>query len=205
MEITTSLRSIQIQVNLPFFSLHATFLKHYVKSARGLWRNVGCSCMMFRQPFSKSMVTQATIAVAPSPLETAILPSLSFDDEEYSLNREAFERFSIIFGQFTWDLFASAYNAQCLAFFTRETNALAKEWASLGNLWEHPPCCLIDSVVGKLEAEPRAFVTVLTPHWPKAPVTPGRPGIPMKPCPSSSKSSERSDPTIGRSIERFPD
>ena len=36
-------------------------------------------------------------------------------------------------------------------------------------------------------------------------VTPGRPGIPMKPCPSSSKSSERSDPTIGRSIERLPD
>ena len=38
-----------------------------------------------------------------------------------------------------------------------------------------------------------------------ASVTPGRPGIPMKPCHSSSKSSERSDSTIGLSIERFPD
>eukprot|EP00963_Diacronema_lutheri_P004118 scaffold312_cov409-Pavlova_lutheri.AAC.19 len=67
--------------------------------------------------------------VAPSPLATPVLPRLSFDDEEYALNREAFERFSIIFGPFTWDLFASPNNAQCPAFFTRETNALAQEWA----------------------------------------------------------------------------
>ena len=39
--------------------------------------------------------------VAPSPLETLVLPRLSVDNEEYSLNREAFERFSILFGQFT--------------------------------------------------------------------------------------------------------
>ena len=58
---------------------------------------------------------------------------------------------------------------QCPAFFTRETSALAQERASLGNLRAHPPCCLIDSVVGKLEAEPRALVTMITPHWPKAP------------------------------------
>eukprot|EP00963_Diacronema_lutheri_P008604 scaffold763_cov403-Pavlova_lutheri.AAC.1 len=107
--------------------------------------------------------------VAPSPLETPVLPRLSFDDEEYSLHREAFERFSIIFGPFTWDLFAPAHNAQCPTFFTWETNALAQEWARLGNLWAHPPCCLVDSVVGKLEAEPRALVTMITPHWPKAP------------------------------------
>eukprot|EP00963_Diacronema_lutheri_P012642 scaffold1844_cov403-Pavlova_lutheri.AAC.5 len=30
-------------------------------------------------------------SVAPSPLETPVLPRLSFDDEEYALNREAFE------------------------------------------------------------------------------------------------------------------
>eukprot|EP00963_Diacronema_lutheri_P006924 scaffold619_cov368-Pavlova_lutheri.AAC.3 len=53
--------------------------------------------------------------------------------------------------------------------FTRETNALAQEWASLGNLWAHLPCCLIDSVVGKLEAEPRALVTMIAQHWPKSP------------------------------------
>ena len=41
------------------------------------------------------------------------------------------------------------------------------------------------------------------PSWQS--VTPVRRGIPMKPCPSSSKSNERSDPTIGRSIERLPD
>eukprot|EP00963_Diacronema_lutheri_P000213 scaffold12_cov368-Pavlova_lutheri.AAC.2 len=73
-----------------------------------------------------------------------------------------------MFGQFTWDLFASAHNAQCPTFFTWATNALAQEWASLGNLWAHPPCCLIDSMVGKLEAEPRALVTMITPHCPKA-------------------------------------
>ena len=28
--------------------------------------------------------------VAPSPLETLVLPRVSFDDEEYSFNREAF-------------------------------------------------------------------------------------------------------------------
>eukprot|EP00963_Diacronema_lutheri_P005728 scaffold451_cov341-Pavlova_lutheri.AAC.6 len=107
--------------------------------------------------------------VAPRPLKTPVLPRLSFDDEECALNGEAFERFSIIFGPFTWDLFASAHNAQCPAFFTRETNALAREWASHGNLWAHPPSCLIDSVIGKLDAEPRALVTMITPHWPKAP------------------------------------
>eukprot|EP00963_Diacronema_lutheri_P010901 scaffold1234_cov345-Pavlova_lutheri.AAC.7 len=31
--------------------------------------------------------------VAPTPLKTPVLPRLSFDDEEYSLSREAFERF----------------------------------------------------------------------------------------------------------------
>eukprot|EP00963_Diacronema_lutheri_P003197 scaffold270_cov347-Pavlova_lutheri.AAC.12 len=94
---------------------------------------------------------------ATNPLETPVLPRLSFDDEEYALHREAPERFSITFRPFTWDLFASPKHAQCPAFFTRETHALAQEWASLGNLWAHPPCCLIDSVMGKLEAQPRAL------------------------------------------------
>lgn len=75
----------------------------------------------------------------------------SFDDDECSLNCEAFQRFSIIFGLFTWDLFASAHNVQCPAFFTRKTNAVAQEWANLGNLWAHPPWWIIDFVVGKLE------------------------------------------------------
>eukprot|EP00963_Diacronema_lutheri_P010972 scaffold1283_cov364-Pavlova_lutheri.AAC.6 len=40
-------------------------------------------------------------SVAPNPLEAPVLPRLSFDDEEYALNRKAFERFSIILGPFT--------------------------------------------------------------------------------------------------------
>jgi len=95
--------------------------------------------------------------VAPSPLETPVLPRLSFNDEEFALNREAFERFSIIFGPFTWDLFASSNNAQCPAFFTRETHALAQEWASLGNLWPHPPC--VASCCGRRYSLPLAKAT----------------------------------------------
>eukprot|EP00963_Diacronema_lutheri_P010099 scaffold957_cov322-Pavlova_lutheri.AAC.4 len=117
----------------------------------------------------RGVLKHCTTTVAPSPLEAPVLPRLSLDDDGYSPNREASERFSIIFGQFPKDLFAPAHDAQCPPFFTRETNALAQEWASLGNLWAHQLCCLIDSVVSKLEAEPRALVTMITPHWPKAP------------------------------------
>eukprot|EP00963_Diacronema_lutheri_P010994 scaffold1299_cov385-Pavlova_lutheri.AAC.5 len=109
------------------------------------------------------------IYVASCPPTMLVLPRLSFDEEEYALNREAVERFSILFGPFTWDLFASPNHAQCPAFFTQETLALAQEWANLANLWAHPPCCLIDTVIGKAEAEPRALVTTITPHWPEAP------------------------------------
>lgn len=62
--------------------------------------------------------------ISLGPLETLLLASFPFDDEEYSLNRETFERFSIIFGQFTWDLFAYASNVQFPAFFARYTSAL---------------------------------------------------------------------------------
>ena len=58
--------------------------------------------------------------------------------EEWETPPELFRRLNRIY-EFKLDACASATNAKCRKFFTREDDALGRSWAPYGRVWLNPP------------------------------------------------------------------
>jgi len=93
------------------------------------------------------------------------------DPDNYGLAVADFRRLEQAFGPFDIDLFASDDNARCARFASIRCSkraefrdAFAKNWASLGNVFAHPPPGLASACIRKL-VEDGASGTLVLPRW----------------------------------------
>eukprot|EP00168_Porphyra_purpurea_P020474 TRINITY_DN863_c0_g1_i10.p4 TRINITY_DN863_c0_g1~~TRINITY_DN863_c0_g1_i10.p4 ORF type:complete len:270 (-),score=31.96 TRINITY_DN863_c0_g1_i10:1693-2502(-) len=96
--------------------------------------------------------------------------SRATDSTGWTLCRRAFGRFEALYGPHTVDLFASAENAQCGRFFSRQAapgscgvDSLHQDWAG-ENGWCNPPFNLFGPVVRKI-IHFNLSVTLVAPIW----------------------------------------
>ena len=60
-----------------------------------------------------------------------------YEDEDFRTPQDFFEGVQNLVGNFDLDVAASAQNAKCKNFFTRQQNGLLRDW--FGNVWCNPP------------------------------------------------------------------
>lgn len=62
----------------------------------------------------------------------------SNDRDDWETPQGFFDTLNNVFS-FTLDACASTHNTKCMKFFTREDDALTKDWARYGRVWLNPP------------------------------------------------------------------